>query len=307
MHQNWKIYQRSFKEFLQLEKSLAALSVEAYLRDVNKFIQFLTIHEIELPPEEITIQHIQDFIIWITNLGLAETSLARTLSGLKAYFKFLKIENLIQNNPTQLLEAPKLTRKIPDTLSFEEIETLIAAIDMSTPHGQRNRAILEVLYACGLRVSELVGLRISNLYLDIELIKVTGKGNKERLIPIGKTAIKYILLYLQYVRTHLKVIHDEDILFLNRRGRHLTRVYIFTMIKDLAKAANLEKSISPHTFRHSFATHLIEGGADLRVIQELLGHESIITTEIYTHLDTSFLRETILSFHPQNRVSPNDE
>ena len=252
-------------------------------------------------PTELTLEDLQGFIIWINELGLAESSQARLLSGLKGFFKYLKIENLIENNPTELFEAPKLKRKIPDTLSFEEIESLLEAIDQSTPHGQRNRAIIEVLYACGIRVSELINLKISNLFLDIELIKVTGKGNKERFVPIGQSAMKQLTIYLQYIRTQLSVIHDEDIVFLNRRGKRLSRVYVFTMVKDLAKAINLKKSISPHTFRHSFATHLIEGGADLRVIQELLGHESITTTEIYTHLDTSFLRDTILTYHPLNR------
>ncbi|MGB0984943.1 MAG: site-specific tyrosine recombinase XerD [Saprospiraceae bacterium] len=301
MNQSWSIYLKGFLVFLKLEKSLALPSVEAYERDVKKLFQYLEIKEMVCSPTELTLEDLQGFIIWINELGLAESSQARLLSGLKGFFKYLKIENLIENNPTELFEAPKLKRKIPDTLSFEEIESLLEAIDQSTPHGQRNRAIIEVLYACGIRVSELINLKISNLFLDIELIKVTGKGNKERFVPIGQSAMKQLTIYLQYIRTQLSVIHDEDIVFLNRRGKRLSRVYVFTMVKDLAKAINLKKSISPHTFRHSFATHLIEGGADLRVIQELLGHESITTTEIYTHLDTSFLRDTILTYHPLNR------
>ncbi len=298
---NWTTYINGFKAFLKLEKSLSDKSIEAYLSDIQKLIQYLQLQELSLLPSEIRYTHIKEFIIWINELGLEVSSQARLISGIKAFFKYLTIEKLISDNPTELLDAPKIVRKLPATLSFSEIEQLLAAIDMSTPHGQRNRAMLEVLYACGLRVSELISLRISNIYLDIELIKVTGKGNKERIVPIGASALRQVQSYLRYTRSQLKVIHDEDILFLNRRGRQLSRVYVFTMIKDLAKAIDLQKNISPHTFRHSFATHLIEGGADLRAIQELLGHESIITTEIYTHLDTSFLRDTILSFHPLNQ------
>lgn len=300
---NWTAYTKGFEAFLKLEKSLSAKSVEAYLRDVDKLLQYFNIQNIVCSPKEVNFQQIEAFIVWVNNLGLEVSSQARLISGIKAFFKYLKIEKLIETNPTELLEAPKIKRKLPSTLSYAEIELLLGAIDMSTPHGQRNRAMLEVLYACGLRVSELINLNITDVYFDIELIKVTGKGNKERIVPIGKAALKQVLLYMQYTRSQLKVIHDNDVLFLNRRGRRLTRVYVFTMIKELAKAIDLQKSISPHTFRHSFATHLMEGGADLRVVQELLGHESIITTEIYTHLDTSYLRDAILTFHPRNRIS----
>jgi len=298
---NWKVYINGFKAFLKLEKSLSEKSIEAYLRDVQKLIQYLDIQNIIGSPSELTFNQVEAFILWLNDLGLEASSQARLVSGIKAFYKYLKIEQLIEENPTELLEAPKISRKLPTTLSFQEIELLLAAIDMSTPHGQRNRAMLEVLYACGLRVSELVNLKITDIYIDIELVKVTGKGNKERIVPIGKAALNQVLSYLQHTRSLLKVIHDEDVLFLNRRGRKLTRVYVFTMIKTLAAEIELQKNISPHTFRHSFATHLMEGGANLRVVQELLGHESIITTEIYTHLDTSYLRDTILTYHPSNR------
>ena len=301
MNQNWNIYIKNFISYLKLEKGLSPQSVEAYERDITKLTQFLILKEYEQSPNTIEAKQLSEFLYWLNDLGLAASSQARILSGLKSFFKYLIIEKEIEINPTDLLATPKLTKKIPSVLSFPEVEEIFATIDMSTPHGQRDRAILETLYACGLRVSELVNLKVTDLFFDIGIVRVLGKGNRERLIPIGSDAQKFINLYIQYIRSQMKVIHDDDVLFLNRRGRKLTRVYVFTMVKNLVKLTPLEKNISPHTFRHSFATHLIEGGADLRVVQELLGHESIITTEIYTHLDTSYLRETLMNFHPRNK------
>ena len=301
MNQNWNIYIKNFISYLKLEKGLSPQSVEAYSQDINKLTQFLTLKEYEQSPKDVEVKHLIEFLKWLNELGLAASSQSRVLSGLKAFFKYLIIEKEINVNPTDFLATPKLGKKIPSVLSFQEIEEIFAAVDMSTPHGQRDRAILETLYACGLRVSEAVNLKITDLFFDIGIIRIVGKGGKERLIPIGSDAVKFINLYIQYIRSQMKVIHDEDIVFLNRRGRKLTRVYVFTMVKNLVALTNLQKSVSPHTFRHSFATHLIEGGANLRVVQELLGHESIMTTELYTHLDTSFLRETLMNFHPRNR------
>lgn len=301
MNQNWKIYIKNFISYLKLEKGLSPQSVEAYSQDINKLTQFLALKEYEESPKEIEGKHLSEFLHWINDLELAASSQSRILSGLKAFFKYLIIEKEINVNPTDFLATPKLGKKIPTVLSFREVEEVFAAIDMSTPHGQRDRAILETLYACGLRVSEAVNLKITDLFFDIGIIRIVGKGGKERLIPIGSDAVKFINLYIQYIRSQMNVIHDDDVLFLNRRGRKLTRVYVFTMVKNLVTLTTLEKSVSPHTFRHSFATHLIEGGADLRVVQELLGHESIMTTEIYTHLDTSYLRETLMNFHPRNK------
>lgn len=293
----WQIHIKSFEDYLMLEKSLSNNSVAAYRRDVEKLEQYLSLTQQDFSPLTIKKKHLRDFLVYLNELGFAATSQARLISGLKAFFKFLVFEKVIEISPASLLESPNTTRKLPSVLNFEEIESLLKAIDLSKPEGHRNRAIIETLYACGLRVSELTDLKISNLYLDIGFIKVVGKGNKERFVPIGEDAMKYIQYYLQD-RKRLKIIHDDDTLFLNRRGKSLSRVMIFYIIKDLAKAIGLEKNISPHTFRHSFATHLIEGGADLRAIQNMLGHVSITTTEIYTHLDTAFLRDTILTFHP---------
>jgi len=274
--------------------------VEAYLHDVEKLVQFLNIEDQEPKIEEIDLDTLQRFLSWIHELGMTATSQARIISGLKAFFKFLILEDLIQHNPTDLLEAPKTRRKLPDTLSVEELELLFNAIDLSTDEGTRNKAILEVMYSCGLRVTELTELRISNIYADVEFIRVIGKGNKERLIPIGASAIKYIQIYIETIRQHLTPKKNcEDIVFLNRRGGKLSRVMIFYIIKSLTEKSGLKKNIHPHTLRHSFATHLVEGGADLRAVQEMLGHESISTTEIYTHLDREFLRDTLHRFHPR--------
>ncbi len=297
----WKSYITGFKSYLKLEKSLSANSVEAYVHDISLFDQFIALNKINLPPADIKLNHLQRFITWINELGLGARSQARIISGIKAFFKYLLMENTIADDPSQLLETPKVGRKLPDTLSVDDINHLIEAIDLSKPEGARNKAMLETLYSCGLRVSELVNLKLSNLHLDIGFVKVLGKGDKERLVPIGSVATKLINIYVNEVRNKQPIKPgNEDIVFLNRRGTRLTRVMVFTIIKQLAKKINLNKSISPHTFRHSFATHLIEGGADLRAVQEMLGHESITTTEIYTHLDRDYLRDAIIRFHPRS-------
>jgi integrase/recombinase XerD len=295
----WESYKKGYKAYLQLEKSLSDNSVEAYMRDLEKLTQHLqTINDLKTPAE-ISLKDLQQFVQSIAKLSLNATSQARIISGLKSFFKYCLIENMITKDPSVLLESPKLKRALPDVLSFEEIERIISKIDLSTPDGTRNKAILETMYSCGLRVSETVNLKISCLYLDIGFIRVIGKGDKERLVPIGKDAIKYIKIYKDNIRNHIALQKNfEDILFLSKFGKSLSRIMIFYIIKDLAKQAGIKKNISPHTFRHSFATHLVEGGADLRAVQEMLGHESITTTEIYTHLDTDYLRETLQNFHP---------
>jgi integrase/recombinase XerD len=295
----WESYKKGYKSYLQLERSLSDNSVEAYLLDVEKFTQFLQHVNFLKTPAEIELQDLQHFIKWVTELGMSVKSQARIISGVRSFYKYCIIENIVKKDPTVLLETPKLQRKLPDVLSFEEIESIIAQIDLSKAEGARNKAILETMYSCGLRVTELVNLRLSCLYLDVNFIRVIGKGDKERLVPIGESAIKYINIYRNDVRVHMTVRSgNEDILFLNRRGAKLSRVMIFLILKDLAKKAGITKNISPHTFRHSFATHLVEGGADLRAVQEMLGHESITTTEIYTHMDREYLRETLHQFHP---------
>ncbi|WP_343693319.1 site-specific tyrosine recombinase XerD [Chitinophaga sp.] len=296
----WDIYLKGFKAYLQLERSLSGNSIEAYLRDVEKLVQYLQCANTPLPPDQIERSHLQACVQWIATLGMTATSQARIISGIKAFYKYLLLEDIVRQDPTQLLEAPKTKRQLPDVLSFEEIELIIAQIKTGTPEGARNRAILETMYSCGLRVSEVTGLQISRLHFDAGFIRVVGKGDKERLVPIGRDAIKYINIYKDEVRVHMPCKPgQEDILFLNRRGSALTRVMIFLVIKELAAQAGIEKQVSPHTFRHSFATHLVEGGADLRAVQEMLGHESITTTEIYTHLDREFLRDTLQRFHPR--------
>ena len=295
----WQAYKKGFKAWLQLEKSLSDNSVEAYLHDIDLLTSFLSIRDADKQPSAIDIKDLEQFIQYINGLGLSVASQARLISGMRSFFKYCLLEQITTTDPTLLLEAPKMQRKLPDTLAFAEIEALIGAIDLSKPEGGRNKAILETMYSCGLRVSEVVNLKISCLFLDVGFVKVTGKGDKERLVPIGGDAIKFINIYRSQIRNHIDIqTGEEDILFLNRRGHRLTRVMIFLIIKDLAKKAGIEKVISPHTFRHSFATHLVEGGADLRAVQEMLGHESITTTEIYTHLDRDFLRSTLQQFHP---------
>ncbi|MEM6830378.1 MAG: site-specific tyrosine recombinase XerD [Bacteroidota bacterium] len=298
---NWDIYTKQFKNYLKLERSLADNSIEAYLTDLSKLRQFFEIKEKDVSPLNVVQEDLIDFLEFIHELGMSPYSQARIISGLKAFFKFLLYEEVIEKDPSELLEAPKLGRKLPDTLNLPEIEQLLSAIDLSKPEGTRNRAILETLYSSGLRVSELTELKISNVHADVGFLRVVGKGSKERLVPIGREALKHIQLYVDHVRVHVSVQKGyEDHLFLNRRGKSLTRVMIFTIIKTLAQQIGLKKNISPHTFRHSFATHLIEGGADLRAIQEMLGHESITTTEIYTHLDRDYLKQVITQYHPRS-------
>lgn len=295
----WNIYKKGFKAFLQLEKSLSGHSVDAYIRDIDKLANFLQPYTEIHTPADIQLSHLQSFIQSIGALGMAATSQARIISGVKAFFKYCLIEQICSVNPTTLLPSPKTSRKLPDVLSFEEIEQLIGEIDLSKPEGGRNKAILEVMYSSGLRVTEAIQLKISSLYLDVGFIRVIGKGDKERLVPIGTDAIKYIKLYKDTIRVHQTPAKNcEDILFLNNRGKGLSRVMIFYIIKDLITKTGIKKSISPHSLRHSFATHLVEGGADLRAVQEMLGHESITTTEIYTHINRDFLRDTLDRFHP---------
>ncbi|MCK9403575.1 MAG: site-specific tyrosine recombinase XerD [Chitinophagaceae bacterium] len=295
----WDAYKKGYKAYLRLEKSLSDHSVEAYLHDVEKLTAYLQICQTLKSPAEIDLTDLQQFVKWVDGLGMTATSQARILSGIRSFYKYCLIEQITQTDPSTLLEAPKTSRKLPDTLSFEEIELVIAQLDQSTPDGGRNKAILETMYSCGLRVSEVVNLKISGLYLDVGFIRVIGKGDKERLVPIGRDAVKYIKIYKDNIRVHQTIQPGfEDILFLNNRGKNLSRVMIFYIIKQAAKLAGITKNISPHTFRHSFATHLVEGGADLRAVQEMLGHESITTTEIYTHLNRDFLRDTLQRFHP---------
>lgn len=296
----WTSYLKGFKAFLQLEKSLSKNSVEAYLRDVQMLANFLNNEHKSIALEQVDLGQLQKFLQSIHEMEFAATSQARIISGIKAFFHYLVMEEVISTNPTELLEAPKLQRKLPDVLGVEEVELLFTGIDHSKPEGQRNRAILEVMYSCGLRVTELIELQLTNMYLDVGFIRVIGKGNKERLIPIGDEAIKYINIYRDTIRNTVKPEKGhENTLFLNRRGKGLSRIMIFYIIKEAAQKAGIVKNIYPHTLRHSFATHLVEGGADLRAVQEMLGHESITTTEIYTHLDRNFLRQTLEKFHPR--------
>ncbi|MDB5061286.1 MAG: tyrosine recombinase XerD [Mucilaginibacter sp.] len=286
---------------MKLERSLAANSIDAYSKDLYKLYQYADLQINKKSPTEFSLTDLRDFIKWVNELGMIPSSQSRIISGIKAFYKYLLMEDLIASDPSELLETPKITRKLPDTLSIDEINKMIAAIDVSKPEGARNKAMLEVMYGCGLRVSELTELKLSNLYLNIEFIKVTGKGSKERLVPIGGEAIKALTIWIDLVRVHIPIKKgEEDLVFLNRRGSRLSRVYVFLLIKQLAELIGLKKNISPHTLRHSFATHLVEGGADLRAVQEMLGHESITTTEIYTHLDREYLKSTIIEFHPRN-------
>lgn len=289
-----------FQMYLKLERSNAKNTIENYVRDVKKLYEYLLIKNESLQFETLTLTELQDFLVYLYDLGLGEKSQARIISGIKAFYNYLETERIVTKNPTHLLESPRLTRKLPETITYQEIQLIIEKIDLSTPEGMRNRAIIETLYSCGLRVSEVVNLKLSNLYLDVDYIKVIGKGNKERLVPIGAEAQKYIKLYRNEIRNIIEPKKEaENILFLNRRGGKLSRVMIFYITKELATKAGITKDISPHTFRHSFATHLVEGGADLRAVQEMLGHASITTTEIYTHLDQTFLRSEVLKYHPR--------
>ncbi len=298
---NWSSYIKQFENYLKLERSLSRNSIDAYVRDAEKLEQFVNIKKWDISPLKISTAQLQDFLEYINTLGMSAYSQARILSGLKAFFKYLIFEELTATDPTALIEGPKIGRKLPETLDYHEVETLLSAIDLSTPEGARNRAMLEVLYSSGLRVSELVDLRIANVYFDVGFLRVIGKGNKERLVPVGREALKFLKIYLEEVRVHIPVKENFlSYVFLNRFGKKLTRVMVFLVIKRLAAKIGLKKSISQHTLRHSFATHLIEGGADLRAVQEMLGHESITTTEIYTHLDRDYLRQVVQQFHPRS-------
>jgi len=296
----WEAYIRGFKAYLQLERSMSDNTISAYLHDTELLAAFFADAHKGMGIADITLNHLQQFLEHINDLELSAGTQARVLSGVKSFFRYLLLEDIIPADPTTLLEAPKLKRSLPVFLSVEEIDQLFAAIDHSTPEGQRNRAMLETLYSCGLRVSELIGLTLSNLYLDVGFLRAIGKGNKERLVPIGSSAIRHIRLYKDHVRSHIAIkAGNEDILFLNRRGSALSRVMVFLILKDLTAKAGIRKNIHPHVLRHSFATHLVEAGADLRAVQEMLGHKSITTTEIYTHLDRSYLRSTLEKYHPR--------
>jgi integrase/recombinase XerD len=298
---NWELHTKHFGHYLKLERSLSENSVEAYVRDVTKLQQFMEMTYPKTSPLAVSPKQLQGFLQYVNELGMSAYSQARILSGIKGFFKYLMFEELIEKDPTELIEGPKIGRKLPDTLSYPEIEKLLEAIDLSKPEGGRNRAMLEVLYSSGLRVSELVDLKLNNIYFDVGFLRVIGKGNKERLVPIGRDALKHLKIYIEEIRVHIPVQKGSEAdVFLNKRGKRLSRVSVFTMIKELARKIGLKKTISPHTFRHSFATHLIEGGADLRAVQEMLGHESITTTEIYTHLDRDYLRQVITEFHPRS-------
>lgn len=299
---NWTPYIKGFSAFLKLERSLSENSIEAYNRDVIKLIQFLDYHQLDLQPSDIKLEVLQDFLKWINQLGMSARSQARIISGLRTFFKYLLLENIIRTNPAELLESPRTGSTLPDTLNVDEIGKLFDAIDLSSTEGERNKTMLEFLYGCGLRVSEMTNLKISDVRFNDGFISVIGKGNKQRLVPAGEGALRQLQVYIHQVRCHINIQKgQEDYIFLNNRGKKLSRVMVFYIIKNLAEKAGIRKTISPHTFRHSFATHLIEGGADLRAVQEMLGHASITTTEIYTHLDRDYLRSNILQYHPRSR------
>ncbi len=298
----WESYSNAFVSYLKLERSLADNSVEAYAHDVAKLRDYLSLaSQPAVEPNAVSEAHISDMLVWLGDLGLSAASQARILSGLKAFFQYLLLEGLIRIDPTGQINGPRLGRRLPDTLSFPEIEQMLASIDLSTPAGPRDRALLELLYGAGLRVSELVGLRLTDCHFDEGFVRVLGKGDKVRLVPMGPDARHFVTIYVERVRRRQVIKKgSDDLIFLNQRGSGLSRVSVFTMIKRIAQEVGIQKTISPHTFRHSFATHLIEGGADLRAVQQMLGHESITTTEIYTHLDRDYLRQTLTDFHPRS-------
>jgi integrase/recombinase XerD len=301
---NWPAALHAFKAYLLLERSMSPNTIEAYLNDVGKFVQWLELEGRQLSPLSVKPDDLTQFILWANALGLEASTQARLISGLRAFYKYLMVEDLLDDDPSELLESPRMRRKIPEVLSVFEIQKMLDAVDLSDPQGQRNRSILEVLYACGLRVSELVNLRLTQLFLDAGFLKVIGKNNKERLVPIGADAVKFLKIYLEDVRSLQGNIKKEaeNVVFLNRRGGKMSRVMVFLIVKEMAQRADVHKNISPHTFRHSFATHLVEGGADLKAVQDMIGHESITTTEIYTHLDTEYLKETIYLYHPRLKM-----
>jgi integrase/recombinase XerD len=301
MSLSWRESLKNFSNYLRLEKSLSPNSIEAYLDDVHKLETFIDESGKNKEPVSVTYPDLKDFIAWYGGENKNARTQSRVISGIRAFYRFLLIDGEINENPSTLIESPKLGLKLPEVLSIDEINRIVAAIDLSKPEGQRNRAIIETLYGCGLRVSELVNLHLTDIHAGEGFVSVTGKGNKQRLVPIGRTALKEIALYRED-RISLPVIYDTNIVFLNRRGRKLTRAMIFKITKDLAGKAGVMKKISPHTFRHSFATHMVEAGADLRAVQEMLGHESILTTEIYTHIDRSYLRDTLIMFHPRSKA-----
>jgi integrase/recombinase XerD len=297
----WKQALYEFKIHLRLERALSLHSVEAYQRDVEKLKQYLDIHGLsELPPLSTEPQHLENMMSWLADFGLSKATQARILSGLKTFFKFFVLTDKLDISPAEFIEMPQKIQKIPDFLTVEEIEAMLESIDLSQVHGHRNRAILEMLYACGMRVSELCNLKLSNLFFEIGIVRIIGKGDHERLIPVGEEAMYFVKLYIEKIRNCQTIQKEaENIVFLNNRGKALSRIMVFNIVKEIALQANITKNVSPHTFRHSFATHLVEGGADLRVVQDLLGHASITTTEIYTHIDTAYLRETVIQFHPR--------
>jgi len=297
----WEESKKGYENYLKLEKSLSSNSIAAYINDINKLTEFLGNNFKKTGPDKVKLQHLKKFLEWLNERGVSPRTQARTISGIKSFYKYLLIEGKISNDPTALLESPKIGRKLPDILSMDEIDSLIEAVDLDKPEGQRNKAMLETLYSCGLRVSELVNLKLTNLFFLQGYLKVEGKAEKERLVPVSSRAVEEIEKYVEGYRENLRIQKDsQNVLFLNRRGKKLSRVMVFTIIKNLAEKISLDKKISPHTFRHSFATHLINGGADLRAVQEMLGHESILTTEIYTHLDREYLKSTIHQFHPRS-------
>jgi integrase/recombinase XerD len=300
----WPSALKQFNAYLRLERALSVNTLDAYGADMAKFVQYLELEQLEIGPLAVTQVHVEKFVLWLHGFGLAASTQARILSGLRAFYKFMLVEDYLDDDPTEFLESPRIAQKIPEVLSISEVQAMLSAIDLSETHGTRNKAILEVLYACGLRVSELTELRRSNLFLEEGYIKVQGKGNKERLVPIGAEAAKQLRIYIEAVRSKQDNIHKdaENIVFLNRRGEAMSRVMVFYIVKETAAAAGISKNISPHSFRHSFATHLVEGGADLKAVQDMLGHESITTTERYTHLDTEYLKETIYRFHPRLKM-----
>ncbi len=297
---DWNIALKGFKAYLRLEKSLSPNSIEAYLHDILKLTQYFVAEKEQISPLQVKLEHLQQFVRWVHELGMSPTSQARIISGIRAFYKYLLLEDLLTQNPAELLELPRLARKLPDVLSNDEVETMLGVIDLSRPEGHRNKAIIETMYSCGLRVSETVGLRLSHIFVNDEFVKVLGKGNKERLVPIGRPALQAISQYAQGNRLHLNIDpRFSDILFLNRNGRQMSRQMVFIIIKELAEKIGNKKNVSPHTMRHSFATALVESGADLRAVQQMLGHESITTTEIYAHIGREYLRDTVKQFHPR--------
>lgn len=301
---NWPLALQSFRSYLLLERSMSTHTIEAYLNDVGRFVQWLDLKDISRSPLSVQPDDLTQFIFWANQLGLEASTQARLISGLRAFYKYLLVADLLEEDPTEWLESPRMRRKIPEVLSIHEVQKILEAIDLSEPNGPRNRAMIEVLYASGLRVSELVNLRLTHLFLAANFIKILGKNNKERLVPIGAEAVKHLQIYIENVRNLQKNTQKsaENVVFLNRRGGKLSRVMVFLLVKEWAAKAGISKNISPHTFRHSFATHLVEGGADLKAVQDMMGHESITTTEIYTHLDTEYLKETIYLYHPRMKM-----